>query len=152
MAICRQSLVDIKDQLKDTNGTVHIFFGEALTIFKTLHKKYEINSIFSHEEIGIKKTFERDQAIANWTSLNQIRWHEFQHGAVNRNSKNRKNWDKKWQSIMRAPIQTIALEKVCWSEICLRDKFKVPIRLVSNWEKKNTNFQLEVPKKLGKPQ
>ena len=27
------------------------------------------------------------------------------------------------------PIQTIALEKVCWSEICLRDKFKVPIRL-----------------------
>ena len=48
---------------------------------------------------------------------------------------------------MRAPIQTIALEKVCWSEICLRDKFKVPIRLVSNWEKKNTNFQLGGAKK-----
>ena len=142
-----QSLEDIKNQLENHNGKLNIFFGEALEVFKTLHHDYEINSIFSHEEIGIKKTFERDQAIANWTILNQIQWHEFQHGAVIRNSKNRKNWDKKWQSVMRAPIQTIALEKFLWREIPLKCKFKVPKRLISNWEKENNDFQLGGAKK-----
>ena len=142
-----QSLEDIKNQLENHNGKLNIFFGEALEVFKTLHHDYEINSIFSHEEIGIKKTYERDQAIANWTSLNHIQWHEFQHGAVIRNSKNRKNWDKKWQSVMRSPIQTIALEKFLWREIPLKCKFKVPKRLISNWEKENNDFQLGGAKK-----
>ena len=48
---------------------------------------------------------------------------------------------------MRAPIQTIVLENVFWREITLKDKFKVPKRLISNWKKENTNFQLGGVKK-----
>jgi deoxyribodipyrimidine photo-lyase len=99
-----QSLIDLNKQLQDFHGAVFITEGDALEVITELQEKLGINQIFSHQEIGLNSTFERDKRIANWCNKEQIPWQETPIGGVLRGAKNRDNWDKSWNLTMRAPL------------------------------------------------
>jgi integrase/recombinase XerC len=42
---------------------LYLFHNEVENVFETLTKKYKINKVFSHQEIGNKVTYDRDQAM-----------------------------------------------------------------------------------------
>jgi deoxyribodipyrimidine photo-lyase len=97
-----ESIQDLQAKLKATNATLYFFHNEAQTVFSELLKKYEIKTVFSHQEIGNKVTFDRDLAMCDFFKENNISWKESQMHGVIRKLKSRQNWDKRWEDVMRA--------------------------------------------------
>ncbi|WP_434145333.1 FAD-binding domain-containing protein [Photobacterium leiognathi] len=112
-----QSLQDMNHQLASVNSQVFIFHGNAVECLDKLMHHFPINALFSHQEIGLGCSFERDINIKAWCDKQQIQWHEFQQGAVIRGAKNRTSWDKHWNRVMRAPLYSVNLDKVNWVSI-----------------------------------
>lgn len=99
-----QSIVELNKQLARFNACVYIFNLNMSDLLESLKTQFEIVNIFSHQEIGLNNTFERDKAIKAWCQHNHINWQESQTGAVIRGKKNRNNWNERWQQTMQAPI------------------------------------------------
>lgn len=99
-----QSIVELNNQLTRFNACVYIFNLNMGDLLESLKTQFEIVNIFSHQEIGLNNTFERDKAIKVWCQHNHINWQESQTGAVIRGKKNRNNWNERWQQTMQAPI------------------------------------------------
>ncbi|MDW1811335.1 deoxyribodipyrimidine photo-lyase, partial [Vibrio sp. Vb2362] len=105
-----QSLQDMDETLKAYGHRITVLFDDALACFQSIQAQYQINAVFSHQEIGLNCTFERDKQVAAWLYEQNIDWFEFEHGAVIRGAKNRQGWDKHWDSVMRASISPIELQ------------------------------------------
>ena len=107
----QQSLSDIEKILAKQNKQISIACGEADQIFSELINQYEITNVFSHEETGLKLTYERDKKLKNFFNAKKIQWHEYQTNAVIRGLNNRKTWEKNWDKVMREEIKPINLAK-----------------------------------------
>ncbi|MFH4488691.1 deoxyribodipyrimidine photo-lyase [Vibrio diabolicus] len=105
-----QSLQDMDETLKAYGHRITVLYDDALACFQSIQAQYQINAVFSHQEIGLNCTFERDKQVAAWLYEQNIDWFEFEHGAVIRGAKNRQGWDRHWDSVMRASISPIELQ------------------------------------------
>ena len=72
----KQSLEDINLQLVNFNSKMLIVSGEILSVFNSLQEFYRIDNVFSHQETGIKITYDRDKAFARYCKNNFINWQE----------------------------------------------------------------------------
>ncbi|MCO4784355.1 MAG: deoxyribodipyrimidine photo-lyase [Marinomonas atlantica] len=109
-----QSLQDLQEQLSVYGARLLITQENALNAFSALQKITGFTQLYSSQEIGINLTFERDKAINVWCKAHDVTWHESPSGAVIRTLNNRQHWDKAWQQVMRAPIESPDLENVDW--------------------------------------
>ena len=101
-----ESLEDLNKQLDKHQAKIHVAYDDALNFFQKLADNFCIKKVFSHEEIGIKKSYDRDISFAHWCSQNDIDWIESPTGAVQRPLKNRDNWDQQWQQVMNKSLAT----------------------------------------------
>ena len=99
-----QSLQQLDQQLVSQKSRVVVLEGEALTVFQRIHQQYRIETVFSHQEIGLNITYERDKRLKSYFRQQAINWQESPQGAVIRAAKTRRDWDKHWQKVMRAPL------------------------------------------------
>lgn len=102
-----QSIQKLQQKLEIINSEIYVFHQEAKFLFSELFKNFEINTVFSHQEIGNKITFDRDIEMQHLFQENKITWKEFQLHGVIRKLKSRQNWDKRWEQIMRASPKII---------------------------------------------
>ncbi|MCY7292998.1 MAG: deoxyribodipyrimidine photo-lyase, partial [Ferruginibacter sp.] len=116
-----QSLQDMQHKLTGINGSLYIFYNEALNIFTEIEKRYCIKTIFSHEEIGNKRTYDRDKKVKLFTLQHDIVWKEYQHNAVVRKLKSRKKWDVLWTETMNMP--PLLVDENNWSIVHLQKAF-----------------------------
>ncbi|WP_220717933.1 cryptochrome/deoxyribodipyrimidine photo-lyase family protein [Agarivorans litoreus] len=107
-----QSLLDIENRIPPK--ALFCSKRNALYTFSLIHKQYQIANIFSHQEVGLNNTFERDKAIALWCSKQNITWQQTPYAAVQRGLANRNTWDKHWQTVMRAKLAVPNLTEVNW--------------------------------------
>jgi len=105
-----QSLQDMQLKLDGIHARIHVFHQEVLDVFETLQQHYTIKAIFSHQEIGNKITYDRDLAVKEFCSNNDIAWTESQHNGVIRKLKSRKDWQQCWKETMLKPAKTIDLQ------------------------------------------
>jgi len=105
-----ESLQDLQRQLLKFNTQIAIFHQEARFVFESLHDKYKIKSVYSHEEVGNHLTYQRDLSLKKYFKHNQIKWHEFQHNGIIRRLKSRKNWAALWKQKMQASPEFVNLE------------------------------------------
>ncbi|MEX0614394.1 MAG: deoxyribodipyrimidine photo-lyase, partial [Methylophaga sp.] len=89
-----QSLNDMNRRLQRFNTSVCIVSDDAIAVFETLQQSYQIKTLFSHQEIGLGNTFERDKAITAFCQKQNIDWQETALGAVMRAASHRDDWDK----------------------------------------------------------
>lgn len=106
------SLIDIKQRIP--NAALYISDKSANETFELIHDLYVIKSVYSHQEIGLANTFERDTALNQWFLMHSISWQETPYGAVKRGLTNRKRWDSDWKHVMRDEIKSIDIESVNW--------------------------------------
>jgi len=99
-----QSLQQLDQQLIINNGNVVVVDGEAVAVFEQLQQHYQIDTVFSHQEIGLNVTYDRDKDLHKKFKHQQISWNEFPQGAVIRAANSREDWDKHWQQVMRQPL------------------------------------------------
>ena len=97
-----ESLQDLQKKLDVIDAKIYIFQSEIQPIFSALLENYDIKTVFSHQEIGNKVTFDRDIAMQEFFQKNNIEWKEFQMHGVIRKLKSRQDWDKRWENVMRA--------------------------------------------------
>lgn len=95
-----QSLQDLQIRLTPFGTHIAIFHNEILSVLKGLGEHYAIRNIFSHQETGNKKTFDRDIAVQAYCSENNILWHESPTNGIVRKLKSRTTWDSKWKKRM----------------------------------------------------
>ena len=102
----------IIDSVEDINIQIgapklHLFTTDALSFFENANKHFDVQNIFSHQETGIKHTFDRDIELKKWFLGHHIKWHEFVANGVRRGLKNRKDWVNKWMTDVSSPACAI---------------------------------------------
>jgi deoxyribodipyrimidine photo-lyase len=97
-----ESLVEMQGRLEDRNGKLYLFHSEVLPVFQALSEAYEIQAIFSHEEIGNGLSFQRDKDVTNFCAKEKITWKETPTNGVIRRLKSRKTWQQRWEATMRS--------------------------------------------------
>ena len=81
-----------------------LFFGNSLEVFEFLYTKFDIQTIFSHNESGTESSWLRDKSISKFCKQHNILWQESQQNGVVRGLKNRTHWAKLWNSYMSKPL------------------------------------------------
>ena len=107
-----ESLNDIAEQIP--KASLFISNEGAIRTFENIHQLFTIKVIFSHQEIGLNNTFERDKAVLSWCEQYRINWYESSQGAVIRGLSQRQKWDENWQKVMRSSCQNVDFEKTNW--------------------------------------
>ncbi|MET1219351.1 MAG: deoxyribodipyrimidine photo-lyase [Glaciecola sp.] len=98
-----QSLCDLNEQLKPYATSVRVLHGETQSVFAALQHIYHIHRVFSHEEIGLDITFQRDRVLRKWFLQQGIEWIESPYSVVTRGLSHRKDWQRHWHTVMSAP-------------------------------------------------
>lgn len=113
-----QSIADLNAQLMPFSSEVYVLRGEAVPVLDTLRKslaaKHTQMRLFSHQEVGLASTFERDKAVKVWANEQHVEWSESPFGAVIRGLSNRKSWQQHWYQVMLARCEDVELDRVKW--------------------------------------
>ena len=107
-----QSINDLNHQLAAFHSEIVIFKGEPAELFSNIFSTHLVHTIYSHEEIGISKTFERDKRVKSLCIQQGIQWQESPQGAVIRGAKSREHWLDNWDEKIRGPLQQANLAKL----------------------------------------
>ena len=98
----KQSISDINQQLSLLNTKILSVSGEVISIINSIQEIYKIDTVFSHQETGIKITYERDKSFKRFCKNNLIHWKENINNGIFRGLENRKNWVKLWEDYMNS--------------------------------------------------
>ncbi|MDI1256049.1 MAG: deoxyribodipyrimidine photo-lyase [Flavobacterium sp.] len=92
-----ESLNKLQKTLDKITVRLHIFYNEAGLVFEKLAAEYQINTVFSYQEIGNKITYDTDIAMQKFFEQQHIIWQEFQTNGIIRKLKNRNKWEERWR-------------------------------------------------------
>ena len=137
-----ESIIEMQSKLKLIPSEIYFFHNEVEMVFEELQKIYDIKSVFSHQEIGNKITYDRDVAMQSFFDSNKIRWNQSQMHGVIRKLKSRSNWDKRWEQTMRSEPKMVDLNSCIFEKLDsnLHHKLKgnqIPESITT----RNKNFQ-----------
>ena len=96
-----ESLMEMQGRLEDRNGQIYLFHSEVLPVMTALQDRYDIQEIFSHQEIGNAISYRRDLHMQYFCKKNGIIWNETPTNGVIRRLKSRKTWQQRWETTMR---------------------------------------------------
>ena len=130
------SLKAMQDELLKSQHQVHIFHGDAEHVFDYLLNAFQINSVFSHQEVGIQATWGRDKRVQKLLTKRGVAWKEAPIHGVRRGSHTREGWEKDWHDTMQSKL----IENRFSSHLAI-DSFNVPdcFRIDETWLNSNSN-------------
>lgn len=106
----KESLQDLQEQLHKFHTQILILQDEVVPVFETLLKHVKIHTVFSHQETGLRITYDRDlkleafaEALKIKSPENKFGWVEFVNNGVQRGLKNRNGWVADWEWFMKQP-------------------------------------------------
>ena len=99
----------MQTKLNPISAKIYFFYNEVQVVFEKLHQVYDIKTVFSHQEIGNKVTFDRDIDMQSFFDETHIHWKQSQMHGVIRKLKSRNEWDKRWENVMRDNPKVIDL-------------------------------------------
>lgn len=106
-----QSIHDLNTQLGN-KGQISLLQANAPIAFDYLSTQFDIQKVLSHEETGIKITFDRDIFLKSFFKKRNISWIEFQNNGVQRGLTNREGWVTNWYAQMHTPIAPLDIQKL----------------------------------------
>ncbi|WP_418264065.1 deoxyribodipyrimidine photo-lyase/cryptochrome family protein [Flavobacterium faecale] len=104
-----ESLLEMQLKLEKVDAKLYFFHNEVSTVFEELVSNFDLQTIFSYQEIGNKISFERDISMTKFFNEKGIIWKEYQTNGVIRKLKNRSNWQERWKDKMTKPIKTVEI-------------------------------------------
>lgn len=133
------SIEHMNTRLQPYGKKVDVFYGNAIDVYSFLSEKFSINTVWSYQESGIQKTWERDKEVKQFFNVHGIRWTEFQRDGIERARTNRLDWEKHWFRHIQKPIIENTFRH---SEgIDFDHPFPIPTKLVTAWKKYPKSFQ-----------
>ena len=124
-----ESIQDMNEKLRPIGHQVEVFHAPFRELLVYLSKIYDLKSIHSHEESGLKITYDLDKWVKKFCLSQGIVWNEYMYNGVLRGAKNRQNWLKHWHGFMNSPLEQPDLLnlKTIDLEESVRRKFGKPI-------------------------
>lgn len=118
----RQSIDALNEHPKidGSQPIIHEFYGEAEDVFQQILETYSIQSVYTHQEVGLLDSFERDKKMQLFFQHRDIKWIESPSNGVRRGLKNRKDYTSYWYKTMNAPLANPNFKLL--SERVLRDQ------------------------------
>ena len=107
---CKESLIDLNQDLKKLGQQLIIRTGDVIETFEEISKSFKIMGIYSHQETGDYYTYKRDQKIRNWAIKHNIPWKEYLQFAVFRGKTNRDFWANNWKKHLEKKIPQIKIK------------------------------------------
>ncbi|MFT6270053.1 MAG: deoxyribodipyrimidine photo-lyase [Alphaproteobacteria bacterium] len=136
--IC-QSISDLNDQLSPFDTAISIFQEDMINVVEALADK-GLSHIFSHQEVGLESSYQRDIKLAPWCKQNDVRWEESSYNAVKRPLHHRYAWRKHWYKQISASVLDPVLGDITPYKKDLR--FHVPLQhLPEEWLSPSISFQ-----------
>ena len=137
-----ESIACLNNLLAPYQIQLYAFHAEVVSTFQRLQQSYEVVNLFSHQETGLKITYDRDLRVKDFTSKYGIQWKEYRQDGVFRGLKQRSNWDKRWNQDMNAPFIQVDLPGLKGLELSWPDLEQWRGKtLPSVYPKKDPNFQ-----------
>ncbi|WP_111671112.1 cryptochrome/deoxyribodipyrimidine photo-lyase family protein [Algoriphagus litoralis] len=137
-----ESLVDMNTRLKPFQTSISIFHAEVKEVFAQLMEEFEIQAVYSHQETGIKLTYERDQEMKRFFDENSIEWKEYLQQGVQRGRKNRNRWRNAWFGFAKAPLKTPDLRKAAFISLSEHSWESFPQKSIpESWQTPNPQMQ-----------
>jgi deoxyribodipyrimidine photo-lyase len=99
-----ECLVDLRDRLGRLGTPLIVRRGEAVAVLAALRAEQPFDRIASHEETGLRVSWDRDRRVAAWCAANGVRWDEHPSGGVVRRLASRDGWAERRERVMRAPL------------------------------------------------
>jgi deoxyribodipyrimidine photo-lyase len=107
-----ESIVDLNQQLLPFQAHLYAFHAAVEPTLQRIQEYYDIQFLFSHQETGLKITFDRDVQIKAYCQKNNIHWQEFRQDGVFRGLGQRINWEQRWQQDMEQAVIKTDLSKI----------------------------------------
>lgn len=108
-------LAELNQELSHLGQKLIIKVGSATVVLNDLNNKYNITSLWSHQETWNGWTYSRDKAVKKWCRQHNIIWHEPVANGVIRCLESRNGWASRWYLQMKKSclckpqsLQTIA--------------------------------------------
>jgi deoxyribodipyrimidine photo-lyase len=108
----QQSLIELNKILAPFSHCIHTIHSEVLPALEKIVEVFEVNAVFSHQEIGNHITYLRDQSVAKFCEEKNINWNEYPTNGVIRGLKNRKAFSQRWMQTMSAPMYSVEFKDV----------------------------------------
>ena len=99
-----QSLEDMRLHPPNPHFLPLILQGEVVEILDALRVGGFQIKLFSHVEVGTRRTFERDIAVKNWCRSHGVVWTECKNFGITRGRKHRREWSHEWLQWMEQPV------------------------------------------------
>ncbi|MFM8597026.1 MAG: deoxyribodipyrimidine photo-lyase/cryptochrome family protein, partial [Flavobacteriales bacterium] len=138
------SIQQINQQLAPYGRQIQVYFGDALQIMQTIVQLNDLQQVWSYQESGHPRTFQRDIHLKKFLKLKGITWTEFQRDGIIRGLKNRKEWDKAWYAHVNAPQNEFILDTTHVFKL-LKIDFEVPVSIQHELDKYPVKFQKAGP-------
>lgn len=111
----RQSLHELNTALSRLGQPLVKMHGDMLTVLATLHERFDIAGLYSHQETGNRWIRTRDYNVAQWCAQHGIEWQEFQPFGVVRRGQNQDGGVNLWeqftqQECLPAPARLLPLQ------------------------------------------
>jgi len=98
------SIKAINKLLAPFEKQVSILNTEAVEAFSYLIEHFDVQSVFSYQESGIQKSWDRDKQVSSIFQQNRIKWLEYPQDGIIRGIKSRKDWDGQWFNSAKQPL------------------------------------------------
>lgn len=135
-----QSLKDMNNALEPHGLKLTIIYAEFTDVLPYLVERYHITHLFSHEETGLKITYDTDSWVCEYCKTEGISWSESPYNGVQRRLNNRKNWVKNWHNYMRQPMVKVPLDNLSGITPDLSDG-TIRVEIPNAFQSANPNFQ-----------
>lgn len=106
----KQSLEDLQRQLRPFDTQILVLREAMVSIFDKISSVKSITHLYSHQETGMKSTFDRDKQVKKWCEAHNVRWSESIQNGVFRGIKNRQQWKNNWIAFINQPIEKLRME------------------------------------------
>ena len=136
-----ESIRDINRKLKAYNTQIYVTYGDTVEQLQIWHQQFSIESLYSHQEVGLLNTFDRDKQVASWCRQHHVNWFESPTGAVQRGLNSRQQWQKHWYETMKAPLATPDLARIQPVKAVSVDYRTLP----KSWFERRPSFQYGGP-------
>ena len=137
----KQSIICLNELLKNYNTKIVTTSSEVINTFSVLQQFWRIDTVFSHQETGIKLTYERDKAFARFCKNNLINWSQHSNNGVVRGRKNRENWIEEWEQYMKSDPCPFDPKPASFIDLQTIKRLENSLQLEDLTFVKNDNFQ-----------
>lgn len=137
----KESIANMNQELKAINTKVLVIEEEFISTLNKLQQFWDIKHLFSHQETGIRVTYQRDKLVKRFCKNNLIQWRESITNGVERGLKNRSDWSDKWTQFMLQPKFDFDLKEQFFIDSNRLDSISTYFTIVTLDTPKQTLFQ-----------